>query len=82
MERIARYSDRTEKAESVKFITNPEKAECVTFYGCSDSVENILHQLDMFRAIKKHMECQDANRKSMQIITLLYFTNTKALAVN
>lgn len=45
---------RVTEAKSVQYITNPEKAERVTCYGCSGSAENISHQFDMLRAYGKN----------------------------
>lgn len=45
---------RVTEAKSVQYITNPEKAERVTCYGCRGSAEDISHQFDMLRAYGKN----------------------------
>lgn len=45
---------RVTEAKSVQYITNPEKAERVTCYGCKGSAEDISHQFDMLRAYGKN----------------------------
>ena len=44
---------RVTEAKSVQYITDPEKAERVTYYGCSGSADEISHQFDMLRAYGK-----------------------------
>ena len=45
---------RVTEAKSVQYITDPEKAERVTYYGCSGSADEISHQFDMLRAYGKN----------------------------
>lgn len=45
---------RVTEAKSVQYITNPEKAERVTCYGCRGSAEDISHQFYMLRAYGKN----------------------------
>ena len=45
---------RVTEAKSVQYITNPEKAERITCYGCRGSAEDISHQFDMLRAYGKN----------------------------
>ncbi len=45
---------RVTEAKSVQYITNPEKAERITCYGCNGSAEDISHQFDMLRAYGKN----------------------------
>lgn len=45
---------RVTEVKSVQYITNPEKAERVTCYGCRGSAEDISHQFDMLRACGKN----------------------------
>ena len=45
---------RVTEAKSVQYITNPEKAERVTCYGCRGSAEDISNQFDMLRAYGKN----------------------------
>lgn len=45
---------RVTEAKSVQYITNPEKAERVTCYGCRGSAEDISNQFDMLRAYEKN----------------------------
>lgn len=45
---------RVTEAKSVQYITDPEKAERVTYYGCRGSADEISHQFDMLRAYGKN----------------------------
>lgn len=45
---------RVTEAKSVQYITDLEKAERVTYYGCSGSADEISHQFDMLRAYGKN----------------------------
>ena len=45
---------RVTEAKSVQYITDPEKAERVTDYGCRGSADEISHQFDMLRAYGKN----------------------------
>ncbi len=45
---------RVTEAKSVQYITNLEKAERITCYGCRGSAEDISHQFDMLRAYGKN----------------------------
>ncbi len=45
---------RVTEAKSVQYITNPEKAERITCYGCRGSAEDISHQFDMLRTYGKN----------------------------
>lgn len=45
---------RVTEAKSIQYITNPEKAERITCYGCKGSAEDISHQFDMLRAYGKN----------------------------
>lgn len=45
---------RVTEAKSVQYITDPEKTERVTYYGCSGSADEISHQFDMLKAYGKN----------------------------
>jgi len=45
---------RVTEAKSIQYITNPEKAERVTCYGCRGSSEDISNQFDALRAYGKN----------------------------
>ena len=45
---------RVTEVKSVQYITDPEKAERVTYYGCRGSADEISHQFDMLRAYGKN----------------------------
>ena len=48
---------RVTEAKSIQYITDPEKADRVTYYGCSGSADEISHQFDMLRAYGKNTGC-------------------------
>ena len=48
---------RVTEVKSVQYITDPEKADRVTYYGCSGSADEISHQFDMLRAYGKNTGC-------------------------
>ena len=45
---------RVTEVKSVQYIIDPDKAERVTYYGCSGSADEISHQFDMLRAYGKN----------------------------
>ena len=45
---------RVTEAKSIQYITNPEKAESVTYYGCKGSAQEISKQFDVLRAYGKN----------------------------
>ena len=48
---------RVTEAKSIQYITDPEKADRVIYYGCSGSADEISHQFDMLRAYGKNTGC-------------------------
>ncbi len=45
---------RVTEVKSIEYITNSEKAEQITCYGCGGSAEEISHQFDMLRSFGKN----------------------------